>query len=206
MSFRSILASILLALGTLTPSVGAALSASEAPAGVYRLDPNHFSLLFRVDHLGFSHIVGRFNEVDATLTIDPANPEEAQLIVEINGVGVDTNVDALDNFLKGASMLNSAIAPEITFEMGSLNITPGNSASIGGQLSMAGQTHPVEFDVNLVGAGVNRFENAQVLGFEASGSLDRSTWGMSAFTPDVGDEVRFSFSGEFIYAQEQQDE
>ena len=45
-----------------------------AKAGVYRLDKHHASIVFAVNHLGFSDYVGQFTRFDATLTIDPAEP------------------------------------------------------------------------------------------------------------------------------------
>ena len=46
---------------------------TEAPSGAYKLDPSHATLLFRVNHLGFSHFTGRFTKFDAALNLDTAN-------------------------------------------------------------------------------------------------------------------------------------
>ncbi len=44
---------------------------TPAPAGQYRLDKSHASLLLRVNHLGFSTYTTRFSRFDAELTFDP---------------------------------------------------------------------------------------------------------------------------------------
>ena len=42
-------------------------------AGQYKLDKAHATLLFKVQHLGLSTYVGRFNNFDASLDFDPEN-------------------------------------------------------------------------------------------------------------------------------------
>src|SRR6476620_11618378 len=61
------------------PSVAAGL-----PAGDYTLDKAHATLIFRVDHLGFSHYTARFTRFDATLRLDPASPATARLEASID--------------------------------------------------------------------------------------------------------------------------
>ena len=62
----------------------ASLPPSELPHGDYRLDPEHATVLFKVDHLGFSRLIGRFDRFDATLDFDPAAPQQATLVVVID--------------------------------------------------------------------------------------------------------------------------
>ncbi len=51
------------------------LSGEPAPAGEYQLDPAHARLLFRVNHLGFSHYTALIQKFDAKIGFDPDNPE-----------------------------------------------------------------------------------------------------------------------------------
>src|SRR5688572_14741288 len=48
-------------------------AAVDVPAGTYTLEKSHASLIFRVDHLGFSNYTARFKRFDAQLQFDPAN-------------------------------------------------------------------------------------------------------------------------------------
>ena len=59
-------------------------------AGDYALDGDHTAVLFRIDHLGFSDYVGRFEVVDASLIFDDAAPEQSTLeaIVDIASLDV----------------------------------------------------------------------------------------------------------------------
>ena len=51
----------------------AAQAPATVPAGAYTLDKAHSSLIFRVNHLGFSSYTRRFTRFDAKLQFDPAN-------------------------------------------------------------------------------------------------------------------------------------
>ena len=47
------------------------VSTAPVPAGSYQVDKAHTSLIFRVDHLGFSTYTGRFTRLDAQLQVRP---------------------------------------------------------------------------------------------------------------------------------------
>ena len=66
---------------------------TELRGGAYTLDPNHATLLWKLNHLGFSTFIGRFNDFDASLDFDPENIEAATLEVVINTAGLDINND-----------------------------------------------------------------------------------------------------------------
>ena len=71
-----------LAATVLKPDVDTA--ASAVPAGDYALDKSHASILFKIDHLGYSTYVGRFERFDASLSGDPASPEAATVTATVD--------------------------------------------------------------------------------------------------------------------------
>lgn len=44
---------------------------TEIRSGAYTLDPNHATVLWKINHLGFSTFIGRFNDLEASLDFDP---------------------------------------------------------------------------------------------------------------------------------------
>src|SRR4051794_13203947 len=56
-------------------------SQAPVPAGTYQVDKAHTSLLFRVDHLGFSTYTGRFTRLDAQLQFDPNDLASSRVTV-----------------------------------------------------------------------------------------------------------------------------
>ena len=56
----------------------------DVPAGAYTIDPSHTSVLFRVDHLGFSNYTARFKKAAAQLQFDPNNLAASSVTVTVD--------------------------------------------------------------------------------------------------------------------------
>ena len=169
----------------------------DAPAGTYRADPRHTSIVFDVDHLGFSRFVARFNEVEAVLDAVPDAPEKSRLDVTIKAASVDTNVPELDAMLKAPDMFDAAAHPGIHFASTKIVRTGEGEGEVTGNLPIAGRTHPATFTVAFNGAAPDPLTGEDKLGFSAEGTLDRSVWGLGKWWPAVGNEVRFRIEAEF---------
>lgn len=169
----------------------------DAPAGTYRADPRHTSIVFDVDHLGFSRFVARFNEVEAVLDAVPEAPEKSRLEVTIKAASVDTNVPELDAMLKAPDMFDAAAHPDIHFASTKIVRTGEGEGEVTGNLTIAGRTHPATFTVAFNGAAPDPLTGEDKLGFSAEGTLDRSVWGLGKWWPAVGNEVRFRIEAEF---------
>jgi polyisoprenoid-binding protein YceI len=61
----------------------------DVPAGAYTLDRLHSSLVFRLNHLGFSNYTARFKSFDAQLQFDPNDPATATLKVQVDPKSLD---------------------------------------------------------------------------------------------------------------------
>jgi polyisoprenoid-binding protein YceI len=66
-----------------------------------------------------------------------------------------------------------------------------------GNLTLHGVTKPIVLHAHLVGAGVNPINKAYTVGFDASGTIKRSDFGVSMYAPALGDEVQLSIAGAF---------
>lgn len=172
--------------------------AGQVKAGSYRLDPEHISLLFKTDHLGFSPFYGRFDRVDAVLNLDDENPANSDIAVTVLADSINTRVESLDARLKAPSMFDVARYPEIRFTSTGIERTGDNEAIIHGTLLMAGKTAPLDLQARFVGSGTNPLSRKKTVGFEASGRLKRSDYGLNDWLPLVGDEVELIISAEFV--------
>jgi len=81
-------------------------------AGNYALDPNHAALTFKIDHLGFSNYVGRFNRFDVSLDFDEADPAAARIEAVIDMTSLDIANDEFANVLMGPSWFDANQFPE----------------------------------------------------------------------------------------------
>jgi polyisoprenoid-binding protein YceI len=189
------------------PPASAALSPAPAPAGTYRLDPTHASLVFTVSHLGFSNYTAQFRTFDATLVIDPANPEAARLTATIDpkSLQVPAPPEGFLAELIGADWLNTAAFPAILFSSERIEQTGQTTADVTGTLNLLGTEGPVTMNVKFNGGypGFAPYDPAARIGFSASGTFRRSDFGLSYGLPPegssmgVGDEVTFRIETEF---------
>jgi polyisoprenoid-binding protein YceI len=170
----------------------------KAPAGLYRLDPRHSSLLFDVDHFGYSRFVARFDKVEATLDANTAEPEKSRLSVTVKAASVDTNVGELDSMVTGPDLLDAARYPDIRFETTALRRTGPKTGEMTGNLTMHGKTKPVTLEVTFNGASPDPLTGDDTLGFSARGAFNRADWGLSAWWPAVGNDVNVRIEAEFI--------
>ena len=74
----------------------------------------------------------------------------------------------------------------------------GNTAVIEGDLTLHGVTRPVVLQAQFNGGGYDRIRGADVMGFSATATLDRSEFGIDKFSGLVTDEVRLEIEAEFL--------
>ncbi len=187
------------------PVQAAAQAVPDLPAGEYRLDPAHASLIFRVDHLGFSQYTARFTEFDATLDLDPANPAEAGVtaVIDPRSLTLDRAPEGFTETLLGEGWLETGEFPQIEFQSTGVEMTGEATARITGDLTLHGVTWPVTLEAVFNGgyAGHPMDPNARI-GFSARGTFDRSGFGVDQGIPPEGTEMGVSDAVEVIIEAE----
>jgi polyisoprenoid-binding protein YceI len=190
------------------PSKKAAL-APDVPAGEYKLDRAHTTLLFRVNHLGFSNFTARFRRVDGQLRFDARNLAATQLTATVDPRSIETdypdpNYD-FNGELQGEAWLNAAKFPEITFRTTQVENLGNNALRVHGELTLRGVTKPIVLDATYNGGYLSHPMDPQArVGFSARGALRRSDFGITGGIPaagsnlGVGDQVTLIIESEFI--------
>lgn len=171
---------------------------AEVQAGAYKLDPDHGKITWSVDHLGFSTYVGQFVNVQADLTLDPANPANSQLTATIPLTEVDSNSDGLDAHLQTPDFFDTANHPVATFVSRSVTVDADDpsEATVIGDLTLRGVTRPVTMEVEFNQAGQSM--GAYKAGFDGEATIRRSDFGIDFALPALGDEVKLHIEGEFV--------
>jgi len=166
-------------------------------AGQYSLDKTHASLLFKVQHLGLSTYVGRFNDFDGGLDFDPADIVNARLEAQIDIDSLDINNPGLKDDLMDATWFDQSQFPKAQFTTASVIPVSASEFEFIGKLNWRGITKPVSLVVTFHGGANNLLTGKYTLGFSAQGSLLRSDFGMDAYIPIVGDEINIEIYAEF---------
>ncbi len=169
----------------------------DAPAGIYTLDPRHFSVLFDVDHLHYIRFVARFDRVRATLHFDP-DWTHSSAEASIEASSVDTNVPILDKMLVSNGMFDATDYPDIHFHSARLTPSGANTAELDGSLTVRDKTIPVVLQVTFNGAAPDPLTHLPTMGFSARGHFSRAALGLATWYPAVGDDVNVNIQAEFV--------
>ena len=152
---------------------------ADARAGTYAIDPDHSAVLARVQHIGYSWSVFRFDRVSGKLGWDPAAPEKSTLSVAVVVESITSNVKGFASDLAGDNYLKAAKFPEATFVSTAFHRTDATHGKVDGNLTLMGITKPVTFEVELVGAGKG-WADMPRLGVHAVASIVPTDFGLPA--------------------------
>jgi polyisoprenoid-binding protein YceI len=200
---------VLSCLGNLSLAAETAAPAAMAspPAGTYKLEKSHASLVLRVSHMGFSTYTTRFSRFDADLTLDPRDLPASTVVTTIDAASfeMDGAPQMCLDIMKGPQMLDTAKFPQIAYKSESVRMTGANSMEIAGTLTLHGVTRPLVLAASYNGgyAGMPNMDPQARVGFSAHGSFRRSDFGIAYGVPapgttmGVGDLVDFSIEAEF---------
>jgi polyisoprenoid-binding protein YceI len=169
--------------------------AKLARAGTYKVDPNHAAVVARVSHIGYSLSVFRFGKVSSTLAWDPAAPGASKLSATVDTASIETPVPGFPEELAGDKYLKSKAFPQATFVSTSFKQIDATHGRVAGDFTLLGVTHPMTFEVELIGAG--KGFGAPRMGVEARGKIDPKAFAMSPFFVDP---IELVIDAEFVRA------
>lgn len=161
--------------------LGAALLAgSAAHAADYAIDTKgaHASVQFKIKHLGYSWLLGRFNTFDGNFSYDPKTPEKSKINVTIQTASVDSNHAERDKHLKNKDFLNVKKFPTATFKSTKFEVINDTKAKVSGEFTLHGVTHPITFPVSKIGEGKDPWGGYRV-GFEGKTMLKLADYGIT---------------------------
>lgn len=189
-----------LAAAGLAVALAASVQAQTPPdvrSGAYKVEPDHTRVLFSVSHLGFTTYYGEFDGAAGTLKLDAASPAASQLDVTVPVTGVTTPSAKLNGELVSADWFDAAKFPAISFHSTSVTVTGPNTADVAGNLTMHGVTKPVVLKAKFNRGAPNPMNQRYTIGFEVSGEIKRSDFGVAKYVPMVGDNVDLIISAAF---------
>ena len=186
-----------LLLATLILTMGLALPIS-AGAASYSIDAVHSSAIFKIQHLGTSNFYGVFKTFNGTIDFDPANLGKASVDVTIQAASVDSRSEQRDGHIKSPDFLNAAEFPTITFKSTSVKSLGGDKFEVAGNLTLLGVSKPVTAMVEKTGSGTNPRSKKNIIGFEATFTVDRTAHDMSFMSGPLGNDIDFILAIEAI--------
>lgn len=134
---------------------GLAMTSAFAQAATYDIDNEgaHASINFKIQHLGYSWLTGRFNDFDGTFEYDKAAPAKSSINVTIDTTSIDSNHAERDKHLKGSDFLDVKKYPTATFKSTGFKSTGEGKGEITGDFTLHGVTKSITFPVERLGEG-----------------------------------------------------
>ena len=182
---------------TLAASSALAAAPADVKSGTYKVEAGHTQVDFSVLHFGFTYYSGQFSNVSGSLKLDAAHPSASKLSVTIPVSSVSTSSTVLTDELKNNEWFDAAKYPDATFVSTQVSPAGAEDAVVSGNLTLHGITKPVVLHVHFVGAGVNPMDKAYTVGFQATGTIHRSDFGVKKYVPYVSDDVNLTIAGAF---------
>jgi len=126
-----------------------------ANASDYKIDSKgaHASINFRVSHLGYSFIQGRFNKFDGFFSFDYKNIKTSKVTVNIDTRSLDSNHAERDKHIKSADFINAGKFSSAKFSSTKVTQKSTGGLAIEGNLMLHGVTKKITIDAQLIGAG-----------------------------------------------------
>lgn len=166
-----------------------ALSAAlPAMAADYLIDTEgaHASINFKIPHLGYSFLLGRFDDFSGTFSFDPKNPQAAAVNVVIDTTSINSNHAERDRHLRSDDFLATDEHPQARFVSSKFETANGDSGQLHGKLTLRGITRDVVINVEKVGEGKDPWGGYR-MGFAGNTILKLADFGI---TTDLGPAAR----------------
>lgn len=174
---------------------------SMASAATYQIDTEgqHAFIEFRVNHLGFSWLYGRFNDFEGTFSFDPENPGEASVDVTIDTSSIDSNHAERDKHIRSDDFLHVDEYPEARFVGTESNLDSDGNGTVTGELTLHGTTREVTLDVEQIGSGEDPWGGFR-RGFLGKTTIDMRDFGIDeqGQLGEPGREVELTLSVEGV--------
>ncbi|WP_269518280.1 YceI family protein [Alteromonas sp. BMJM2] len=136
-------------------ALAAALSMSSVQAADYVIDSKgaHASINFKIQHLGYSWLTGRFNDFEGTFSYDDEKPSDANIMVNITTDSIDSNHAERDKHLKGDDFLDVDEYPSAKFVSTKIVEKGDGMMDVMGDFTFHGVTKPITINAKKIGEG-----------------------------------------------------
>ncbi|PWS26204.1 hypothetical protein DHW03_15535 [Pedobacter yonginense] len=163
---------------------------------VWKVDPSHSEVQFKVKHLMITTITGNFGTYDLEVETEGDDFTKSSMISFSATVdSISTNNEQRDGHLKSEEFFDAKRYPAILFE-GHKFENKGEDYSVTGDLTIKGVTKPITVDVEYGGIAVDPYGQTKA-GFSLSGKIRRKLFGLTwegiteAGNIVVSDEIKF---------------
>ena len=152
-------------------------TAAKTATSTWTIDPTHSIAEFAVKHLVVTTVKGRFRDLEGTIHIDEAQPENSSVEAAIQVASIDTNVPDRDAHLRSDDFFNAEKYPRITFVSTNLQRVSDTNYKLDGVLTIREVSKPVVLDTEFEGEIDDPWGNRRSA-FTATTQISRKEFGV----------------------------
>ena len=170
-------------------AISTAIAVPALAADQYTIDERHTFPVFEVSHLGFSTQRGRFNKTSGKITLDRA-AKKGNIEVNVDTRSIDMGFEEWNKHMRDAKFFNVEKHPTMRFVSTKLIFDGDKLVGANGQFTLLGVTHPLDLKISGFSCALNPLSKKPTCGADISATIKRSEYGMSAYVPAVGDDIK----------------
>jgi len=186
-------------MNTVQASLGAFALLFGAAAGaapvVYEIESAHTYPKFEVSHNGFSNHTGIFTKTTGRVVFD-RDAKSGSMEVTVETAALTTGIEVMEKVLRGKEFFNVEQYPTMTYKGTRFRFDGDKLAAIDGELTLLGVTRPLTLTLTNFVCGPHPRSKKEECGANAVGELKRSDYGMKAFLPLIGDDIKLMIQTE----------
>ena len=150
-----------------------------ATAAEYTLDTDgaHAAINFKVSHLGYSFITGRFDKFDGKFSYDADNVEASKISVNVDTRSMDSNHAERDKHLTGSRFIDAGKFSTAKFVSSSITKKADGGLAVKGDMTLHGQTKSIVIDAHFIGEGKDPWGGYRA-GFQGTTRLQLADFGI----------------------------
>lgn len=142
----------------------------------WKIDNAHSEIGFKVKHMMFTNVSGRFDKYDGTITANGSSLADAKATFTAEISSINTGNADRDNHLRSADFFNSEVNNELKFE--STSVTGSGSYQMTGDLTLNGITKSITLAVEYSGEMTDPWGNTKAA-IQATGTINRKDFGLN---------------------------
>jgi polyisoprenoid-binding protein YceI len=145
---------------------------------IWAIDPTHSEIGFKVKHMMFTNVSGKFNAFKATIENEDNHFETSKISFSAETASVDTNNADRDGHLRSAEFFESDTYPKLSFISSSITKLSDNNYEIVGDLTIKGVTKSIVLAAEYSGLMTDPWGNTKA-GLSVSGKINRKDFGLT---------------------------
>lgn len=170
---------------------------------LYKIDPAHSHIGFKVTHMMLARVNGHFEEYDSTIKITDRYFETAEIRFSAKARSINTGHEERDMHLQSSDFFDVNLHKEVSFVSSVVERVGDHRYKIEGFLTMHGLTNHVILDA-VRSSYIEDDEGRSRFALQITGKLNRSRWDMKWNRPLqtggilVSKEVFLEIESEFV--------